>query len=301
MIGRGPGRYQKRRVRARPAPPFFSSLFALPCPHVRPVPLFGVVVQDLTLAELRGLVEAWFEEPRLHTVVTPNPEILLQAKKDEAFAARLNRADLSVPDGVGLQYAAAAFGDRLEHRHAGVDVLKELAAMCAAHGKSLMLLGGKTGSGEAAAAYLRGLYPTLRVEAHDPGTVLRAENGTWTMSPSTRDLFRLRRPSVVAVALGQGKQELFMEEVLSGFPDVRVAIGVGGALEMLGGVLPRAPQAWRDRGWEWLWRLGLEPRRFVRIARAVVVFPTTVALATLKQKKFFSACRRVFGLLLAGR
>ena len=92
-----------------------------------------------------------------------------------------------------------------------------------------------------------------------------------------------------------------MEEVLSAFPDVRVAIGVGGALEMLGGVLPRAPEAWRNRGLEWLWRLGLEPRRFVRIARAVLVFPTVVALATLKQKKFLSACRRVFGLLLAGR
>lgn len=282
--------------RGKSPAPFFSALFALPCPHVRSVPLFGVVVQDITLAELRGLVEAWFTEPRLHTIVTPNPEFLLRAKKDQAFAGLLNRADLSIPDGVGLQYAAAAFGDALTHRHAGVDVLKELAAVCATRGESVLLLGGKPGSGEAAAQYLHGLYPGLNIHAYDPGTI-EWKDDEWHLPPGLRDLIRVRRPSVIAVALGQGKQEAFMEDILSDLPSVRIAIGVGGALEMLGNVLPRAPESWRRRGLEWLWRLALEPKRVWRISRAVIVFPITVALATLKQRIFLSACRRVFGLL----
>lgn len=267
---------------------------------MRPVSLFGVVVHDLTLAELRGQVETWFSEPRLHVIVTPNPEFLLRAKKDQAFADRLNRADLSMPDGVGLQYAAAAFGETLGHRHAGVDVLKELSAVCAARGESVLLLGGKPGSGEAAAQYLRGLYPGLNVHAYDPGTI-EWKDDEWHLPPGLRDLIRVRRPSVIAVALGQGKQEAFIEDILSDLPAVRIAIGVGGAFEMLGGILPRAPESWRRRGIEWLWRLGLEPKRAWRISRAVIVFPITVALATLKQRMFFSACRRVLRLLLARR
>lgn len=240
---------------------------------------------------MRGLVEAWFVEPRLHTIVTPNPEFLLQAKKDAAFAERLNRADLSVPDGVGLQFAATAFGDRLENRHAGVDVLKELAAMCATHGQSMLLLGGKAGSGEAAAHYLRGLYPSLNVHAYDPGPISWTDD-VWHLPPGLRDFIRVRRPAVVAVALGQGKQEAFMEDVLSDLPSVRIAIGVGGAFEMLGGILPRAPESWRRRGFEWLWRLKLEPDRARRILRAFPLFPAAVVWDTVKRRRFLRACQR---------
>ncbi len=267
---------------------------------MRPVRLFGVVVQDLTLAEWRGLVESWFQEPRLHTIVTPNPEMILQARKDPSFAETLNRADASVPDGVGLQYAAAAFGDRLEHRHAGVDLLKELAAICVTREQPLLLLGGKNGSAERAAQYLHGLYPGLNVHAYDPGPIEWHE-GVWHLPPGLRDFLRVRRPAAVAIGLGQGKQEAFAEDILADLPFVRVSIGVGGAFEMLAGALPRAPERWRRGGFEWLWRLWLEPRRFVRIFRAVVIFPAVVALATLKQRRFFRACTGVLQFLLAKR
>jgi len=40
-----------------------------------------------------------------YIIFTPNPEILLNAKKDKKFKALLNKADFLLPDGIGLYIA----------------------------------------------------------------------------------------------------------------------------------------------------------------------------------------------------
>lgn len=69
--------------------------------------------------------EAGGEASGQHQIVTPNPEFLLQAGKDEEFFYILNKADLAVPDGVGLKFAAWAMGKNI-HRYAGVDLVKDV-------------------------------------------------------------------------------------------------------------------------------------------------------------------------------
>ena len=46
-----------------------------------------------------------------------------------------------------------------------------------------------------------------------------------------------------------------------------VMIGVGGLLDVLAGDLPRAPEAWRRAGLEWLFRLLRQPWRAKRMAK----------------------------------
>ena len=76
-----------------------------------------------------------------------------------------------------------------------------------------------------------------------------------------------------------------MQEQLRDYPDVRMAIGCGGAFAMLAGSLPRAP-GWMQRvGLEWLWRLWLEPKRIGRILRAVFVFPVRALVYELGRKR----------------
>ncbi len=261
--------------------------------------LFNVPVHDLSAPALRGLFRSWLRENGQRTVVTPNPEFLLQARRDAAFRGLLGRADLSLPDGVGLRYASAALAERpLAHRHTGVDTLDLLAALCAEDGKSLLLFGGEGGRAEQAAEALRTRHPGLDVAAYDPGPLAWTPAGL-DVPPETVEAIQRRAPAVLAVALGQGKQERFIFDHLPALPSVRIAIGVGGALDMLSGALPRAPEAWRRAGLEWLWRLRLEPRRIGRIARAVVVFPAAAAGEAFRRRRFLKACRAVARLLFS--
>ena len=57
---------------------------------------------------------------------------------------------------------------------------------------------------------------------------------------------------------------------------VKIAMGVGGAFDLMSGAKKRAPQFARDIGLEWLWRLVQEPSRWRRMVRAVFIFPWLV-------------------------
>ncbi|MEK7627477.1 MAG: WecB/TagA/CpsF family glycosyltransferase [Patescibacteria group bacterium] len=83
-------------------------------------------------------------------------------------------------------------------------------------------------------------------------------------------------PDILFVAFGAPRQEQWICDNLPLLPSVKLAIGVGGAIDMISGKLPRAPKIIRKMGAEWLWRFCLEPRRAKRIFNAVAVFPFIV-------------------------
>ncbi len=58
-------------------------------------------------------------------VVTPNPEIILKAGKDEELFYILNKADIAVPDGFGLKLAGLLSGNNLK-RLTGADLTKKI-------------------------------------------------------------------------------------------------------------------------------------------------------------------------------
>ena len=91
-------------------------------------------------------------------------------------------------------------------------------------------------------------------------------------------------PDILFVAFGAPFQEQWICDNLSLLPSVKLAIGVGGAIDMISGKLPRAPKIIRKIGMEWLWRLCLEPRRMVRVFNAIAIFPFIVFREILQKK-----------------
>ena len=51
----------------------------------------------------------------------------------------------------------------------------------------------------------------------------------------------------------------------------RMAIGLGGVLDVYAGNVERAPESWQKVGMEWAYRLKKEPRRITRMARLPLV------------------------------
>jgi N-acetylglucosaminyldiphosphoundecaprenol N-acetyl-beta-D-mannosaminyltransferase len=60
-----------------------------------------------------------------------------------------------------------------------------------------------------------------------------------------------------------------------------VQMGIGGSLDFIAGVVPRAPVAWRRVYLEWLWRLKQEPWRW----RRMLALPQFAALAAVEGVK----------------
>ena len=255
--------------------------------------LFNVPIDQVSEHQLDTLLRLWIKDHAQKMIVTPNPEMLLAARRDPSFLQVLQSSHLALPDGVGLRFAAAALTDYpLRHRHTGVDTLERLAQICEDYGKRLVLLGGRGESGRRTAIMLRDQFPDLDVVALDPGNVTVTETTTQIDPDAFLELSRLK-PVVLAVAFGAGKQESFIHEHLGLLPTVTLAIGVGGALNMMSGELSRAPGFLRRTGFEWVWRVLREPSRIGRIMRATVVFPLIVAYDSLIEKRFLKALTRV--------
>lgn len=263
------------------------------------VDLYEVRLDDLSDIELSDLLTNWLQGGEAHTIVTPNPEIILRARKKSAFRDLLNQSDLSLPDGTGLRFASVALHNVDIRRHTGVDTLELLAKLSAENKQTMFLFGGELPHvAEQTADVLNARYPNAKVDGIDPGMISIDAEGKLQFDKQLIEHLQLISPTVLAVALGQEKQDRFIAEVLPKLPSVRIAIGVGGAFDMLSGAIPRSPKWMQKSGLEWIWRLIKEPSRAKRIYRAFVVFPCVVAWDTLRKRQFLSACRRVFPVIL---
>src|SRR5574342_663120 len=59
-------------------------------------------------------------------ITTPNPEILTYAQSHPGYKDKLNEAEVSLPDGVGLVLSAKLLGKPLKSRITGTDFIEKL-------------------------------------------------------------------------------------------------------------------------------------------------------------------------------
>lgn len=224
--------------------------------------ILGVRFDDLSPEEMVHTAASLIEAGGFHYAVTPNPEFILAAEKNEAFRAALNQADLSMPDGIGVVYASRILGRPLKGRVPGIDFADSLMAWMARNGKRLFLLGSKPGIAEMAEANLR--------KRHQGLLVVGTHDGYFKEDEPVIQAIREAQADVVLVCLGAPKQELWMAQN-GPATGAKFMVGLGGALDVFAGVTERAPEAWQKAGMEWCYRLIKDPKRINRMAKLPLV------------------------------
>lgn len=224
--------------------------------------ILGVRFDDLSPEEMVHTAASLIEAGGFHYAVTPNPEFILAAEKNDAFRTALNQADLSMPDGIGVVYASRILGQPLKGRVPGIDFADSLMAWMARNGKRLFLLGSKPGIAEMAEVNLRKRHPGL--------LVVGTHDGYFKEDEPVIQAIRETQADVVLVGLGAPKQELWMAQN-GPATGAKFMVGLGGALDVFAGVVDRAPEAWQKVGMEWCYRLLKEPKRIKRMAKLPMV------------------------------
>jgi len=224
------------------------------------VHILGVRVDDVTTKETLALLEDYVQTGGTHQVVTVNPEFVMMAQHNPEFCVTINSADLALPDGSGLLWAAQLLGTPLRERVTGSDTLPLIARLAAQKGYRLFLLGAAPGVAEAAAEVL------IR---DNPGLVIA---GTFAGSPRLEDeeeivaLVHQAAPDFLFVAYGAPGQDLWIRRNMERL-NVPVCMGIGGTLDFIAGITRRAPAWMRRNGLEWLFRLVHQPWRWRRMMR----------------------------------
>jgi N-acetylglucosaminyldiphosphoundecaprenol N-acetyl-beta-D-mannosaminyltransferase len=234
------------------------------------ISILGVRVSNLKKEQLLAKVRSFLVDGQQHLIVTPNPEILLAATRDEELFYILDSADLSLPDGIGLKIVGWLSGENLT-RITGADFSADLLELAVKEKIKVGVLiwnKGLSKKSELESA-LRSQYPGLEVMVEsidrEPQAAISEE-------------FKSFAPTIVLVGLGFPWQEKFIYHNLKNIPSAKVLMGVGGTFDFISGRRQRAPKLIRSIGLEWFWRFIFSPqvvgaKRSKRIWNAVAVFP----------------------------
>lgn len=224
--------------------------------------ILGIQFDNLTREEAKEAGAALLRSPEFHYAVTPNPEFILAADKDLEFQKILNQADLVLPDGIGVVYSAKILGTPLKGRVAGFDFACDMLDVLNEMGGRLYLLGAKPGVAEEAGRRI--------LESHPNIVLCGTRDGYFKDSdPVAREVAQAQ-PDLLFVCLGAPKQEKWISRfgLVTG---AKLAIGLGGALDVFAGNVERAPEQWQKAGMEWAYRLKKEPKRIGRMAKLPLV------------------------------
>ncbi|MGM0414602.1 MAG: WecB/TagA/CpsF family glycosyltransferase [Bacillota bacterium] len=193
-------------------------------------------------------------------VVTPNAEIVMQARKNSRLNKIINSAWLSSPDGSGILLASKLLAETVvfEERVAGFDLMEALIELASKKNYSVYLLGGEPGIIDQAKDNIIKGHPEIDICGCHHGYLddeLEAEVIT--------DINQ-QQPDILLVGMGAPRQEYFISENRDKL-NFKVALTVGGSFDVISGSKARAP-VWVQKIYlEWLYRLIQEPSRWKRI------------------------------------
>ena len=216
--------------------------------------------------------------PRQFKIITLNPEMVVNAAKDFEFQAAINNAQLIVPDGTGIVWASKLLNPECTNglkRIPGIELAENILQSANELGKSVAIYGGTKEVLEKATTNLQMKYPKVQL--------VKAVHGYQENEASVAREIAHENPSVVLVALGTPKQEIWINKYSSLFPR-SIMIGIGGSLDVWSGKKQRAPGWVRDNHVEWLFRVISEPQRIPRVLRALPKFVWMVLKKKLEAK-----------------
>ena len=221
-------------------------------------------------------------------ICVANVHMTVEAFRNADFGNVLRESDLAILDGMPLCWAYQLIHGFKPERIAGKHLMHALLLEACDKKMSVFFYGSSPEKLIKTEAYLIQHYPGLMIAGmvSPPFRILSfEENMTYA------DHINASGASLVFVALGCPKQEIWMHHMKSKINAVMV--GVGGAMEVLTGQQKRPPLWIENIGMEWFFRLCLEPRRLFKRYLYTNTYFIFLLARTLIQKKYSDAGVRI--------
>ncbi len=227
----------------------------------------GSVVTDDQDKIILEKIKKYISSPQgFFHIVSLNPENIVLAREDKNFREIVTEAQITIPDGVGVVWAAHLLGLPLKQRIAGVDLMDKLVRYASENSLPVILIGAKDNLAEELAECYRKIYGQIKITG--------LQGIKYIANPHSIEEERIfsivtdMRPCLLFAAFGSPAQEKWFWKNQSSLTGC-VCMGVGGAFDLRVGTIHRAPQWIQHIGLEWLFRLLKQPWRWRRQLRLV--------------------------------
>jgi len=219
--------------------------------------ILGCPIDRLSMAETVARCRALIEQGASAQQMSVNAAKLVALRHDTRLRRIVTGCDLICADGQSVVWASRVLRDPLPERVAGIDLMNALLGVAEEHGYRVYFLGAQQDVLDRAVEKIRAGHPRLPIAGWRNGYFDQAEQS------AVLDAIRAARPHIIFVAMSSPRKEYWLEE---NAPRIGpgLVVGVGGSLDVVAGIVRRAP-GWMQRlGLEWAFRLLQEPRRLWR-------------------------------------
>lgn len=222
------------------------------------IAILGVRVDEVRLDDLFEYIFETIRSGRKSVISNVNVHAINIAVETTWFREFINRSQVVFCDGFGVKWAARFLYGRELQRFTPPDWFDPLADACARQSFSMFFLGTRQDVIERAAVVLTNKYPALNI--------VGVHHGFFDKNPASYEnqdvlaVINQARPDILVVGFGMPMQEKWISDNWDQL-QVHVAIPIGAFFDYLAGEVVRAPRWMTDRGFEWLGRLLIEPRR----------------------------------------
>ncbi len=199
----------------------------------------------------------------------------MESFDNHEYAAKVNAADLIIPDGMPLVWMQKLQGEKQAARVRANDLMIMLCAYAEKNNLTVGFYGGKQTVIDAILVRAKKEFPKLKiVHAFSPPFRPLTEEEDAAITAEINE----KKPDILFMGLGCPKQENWM----SAHKDklTAVMLGVGASFDFFVGNVRESPEWLGKLGLEWLFRLTQEPRRLWK--RYLILNPRFVRLATLQ-------------------
>lgn len=227
-------------------------------PKIPTVSLFGVHVSKLDMSATVAYLSQAIRTRTPHQVVTVNPIIMMNGLDQPAFMSILQRAELIVPDGTGVVWAARYIGNPVAERVTGFDLLHRLLELGNQQGWKVFLLGASPETIREARQRLIQQYPSIQLVGYRDGFFGEAQDS------EVIAMIQQANPDILFVGRSTNTQEPWIDRYRAEL-NIPVMMGVGGSFDVISGNLKRAPKLIQKLQLEWLFRLIRQPWRYKRM------------------------------------
>ncbi|MDB5572565.1 MAG: hypothetical protein JWN93_3748 [Hyphomicrobiales bacterium] len=190
-------------------------------------------------------------------IMAINPEKVIACRQRAELRDAIARADLLIPDGIGVVAAVRLMEGVAIQRVAGADLMVMLCHAAARNGRSVYLMGGAPGVAAKAAERLQETCAGLTIAGVRDGYFDEADSG------AVIEAINASGADILFIGMGSPRQELWVARHLDSL-NVKLCQCVGGTIDVVAGHVKRAPELFRRFNLEWFYRLASQPSRIAR-------------------------------------
>lgn len=254
----------------------------------------GLPISNQKKSEILDLIVDRIKSGKKTFIITPYSEFLHRVLNDKSFKQICETSDIAIADGIAIIWASyfleqkftvsnyyakiveaffqaisslslIIFNQKKLYKYipekiAGSDFFWDLADLAEQNNLSIFLLGGYGLTPEKVSIELKRKNPNIKIAGYSNKDGDDAE---------VVNIIKKVKPDILMVAYGPFKQEQWISKHLDQLP-VKLVIGLGGTFDYVAGLSKSPSDFIRKYGFEWLFRLITQPKRFFRIYNGTI-------------------------------